>query len=456
MTVRSLKSTSVKNTQKAASSVVSSTTAPSNPSSGDLWFNTELGRTFLWYIDVDGGQWVEVGAGAAPSPLDNLGDLADVSASTPQSGDTLVYSGSEWVNQPLPGRNLLHNGAMQVHQRRTSITGLTGLTGYYTADRWQFNSFNNATNIGTWTQTIENDAPTGSGLRKSFKMLCTTAKTTLEADSTLVIRQEIEGQNLQKFKKGTSEAREFATSFWVKSNVTGTYVARLVDRTNNRHVSAQYTITTSDVWEKKTIIFPKDLTGTIANTNSSGAFLGFMLVAGSNSTGGTLQTDWGSPVTANLHVGQTNLAAETNNYWQITGVQLEVGEIPTPFEFKPFGQELAECQRYYFKVFPENSSRLLGSGFNSATTSATLQTTFPVTMRTTPTALEQSGTATDYAVLHSGSTTTVCSAVPTFSSLTTTEIGVANFTVASGLTAGQGSIGTSQTNTAYLAWSAEL
>jgi hypothetical protein len=240
-------------------------------------------------------------------------------------------------------RNLVINGAMQVAQRGTSTTGIT-TTGYYTADRWGHTGPQ-----GTWTDSIENDAPTGSGFRNSWKTLCTTADAAPASTARTAFRQFLEGQDLQRIRKGTSSAQQLTLSFWVKSNVTGTYILNLRDTDNSRQVSAAYTIASSGVWEKKTIVFPADTTGAFDNNNNTSLQVFWYLGAGSNRTSGTLQTAWATEVEANTAPGQTNLAAATNNYWQITGVQLEVGAVATPFEFKPFEEELKQCMRYYEK-----------------------------------------------------------------------------------------------------------
>ena len=254
-----------------------------------------------------------------------------------------VTNGVAWVD-PQTNRNVIINGAMQVAQRGTSTAGITA-SAYYTADR--FATAN--TTLGTWTQSIEADAPTGSGFRNSLKMLCTTADASPAAADGLRIDQNIEGQNLQQFLKGTSSAKPFSVSFWVKANVTGTYIVWLFDEDNSRQVSASYTISASATWEKKTITFPADTTGAFNNDNGRSLYLSFWLGAGSNFTSGTLATTWASYTAANAAVGQTNLGAATSNYWQITGVQLEAGSVATPFEFEDFGTTLAKCQRYYQK-----------------------------------------------------------------------------------------------------------
>jgi hypothetical protein len=246
----------------------------------------------------------------------------------------------------LTGSNLIYNGAMQVAQRGTSTSSIT-TEGYYTADRWTMP----ISGLGTWTQSVESDAPTGSGFRKSLKVLCTTADASPAAGDFLVIAQKLEGQDVQRIAKGTSAAQQLTFSFWVKSNVTGTYVAELVDDDNTRRISLSYSVAASATWERKTLTFSADTSGVLNNDNATSLICQFWLGAGSTFSGGSpLQTTWGT-ATNTRATGQTNLAAATDNYWQVTGVQLEVGPAATAFEFKSFGQELRECLRYYEKSF---------------------------------------------------------------------------------------------------------
>jgi len=254
-----------------------------------------------------------------------------------------VTAGKLGTDVQLGYRNVVINGAMQIAQRGTSKASIT-TAGYYTADRWYNNTDNT---FGTWTQSVENDAPTGSGFRKSLKMLCTTANATLDANDFLTVEQRIEGQNLQQFLKGTASAKQFTLTFWAKSNVTGTYIAELRDVSNTRSVSASYTISASGTWEKKTITFPADTTGAFANDNTGALRCAFSLVMGSTYAGGTLATTWVSTVTANRFAGQMNVSAATNNFWQITGVQLEAGSVATPFEFEDFDTTYTKCMRYF-------------------------------------------------------------------------------------------------------------
>jgi hypothetical protein len=255
--------------------------------------------------------------------------------------------GTAWVGIPMDSsdRNVVINGAMQVAQRGTSTASITA-SGYYTVDRWSVL----LQTLGTHTMSVENDAPTGSGFRKSLKMLCTTADASPASTDYFIVRQILEGQNVQQFLKGTSSAKQFSLSFWVKSNVTGTYICQLFDKDNTRTVSASYTVSASATWEKKTITFPADTTGAFTNDNGDSLEVRWWLAGGSSFTSGTLQTTWASLVDANAAVGQTNLAAATNNYWQITGVQLEAGAVATPFEFEDYGVTLAKCERYFQRI----------------------------------------------------------------------------------------------------------
>ncbi len=159
------------------------------------------------------------------------------------------------------------------------------------------------------------------------------------------------------------------------------HIVGFQDLDNSRYISKSYTISASGVWEYKTITIPADTTGAFDNDNALSFEVIFWLGTGSDLTSGTLNSSsWNSVTAANRAVGQTNLASATNNYWQITGVQLEVGATATPFEFLPAHLELAACKRYYHK-----STGNEGFGTPGTTTQATMKLPLPVTMRATPT-----------------------------------------------------------------------
>ena len=238
-------------------------------------------------------------------------------------------------------KNVIINGNMSVAQRSTSVSSVTS-GGYKALDRYQVDY------SGSHAWTISQDSNTPNGFAASMKFLCTTAQA-LTGSQRIAFRQKIEGHNLQSTKKGTSDAESVTASFHVKSNKTGTYILEYFDIDNQRHINKAYTVDTANTWEYKTITFEADTTGTFDNDANASAQLHFWLGAGSTYTSGTLQSSWGSNVTANRAVGNVNLADTVNNYWQITGIQLEVGQNPTTFENEPFERTLTKCQRYFEK-----------------------------------------------------------------------------------------------------------
>jgi hypothetical protein len=293
----------------------------------------------------------------------------------------MALFGTVSPDKPLTGRNLLINGDMQIAQRNTSVTGIT--TGEYrTADRWYFF----VSSAGTWTMNVESSAPTGTEFRNSSNVICTTADSSLSAGDELAIIQNIEGFNCQGIKKGTANAESITVSFWAKSSNTGTFICELRDEDNTRQISKSYTINTSGTWERKTITFPPDTTGQFGNDNGSSLRLFMWLAAGSNFSSGTLNSSaWASSTNANRVVGQLNLANAVGNYLAITGVQLEIGTVATPYEQLPYQIELALCQRY----FQKNMSAIGGAG-----SSTECAVTIPIvpTMRASPSLTLLNGT----------------------------------------------------------------
>ena len=291
-------------------------------------------------------------------------------------------------------KNIIINGDMSIAQRGTSFTGLSNGDSQYTLDRFKFQEAGAPTYQFTMSQ--DTDVPSGQGFAKSLKMDCTTAQGSLAAADGVRIEQRFEGQNLQYLKKGTSNAESLTLSFWVKSNKTGTYIAEIFDNDNSRQISKSYTIDSASTWEKKTITYAGDTSGSLDNNNSHSLDVRLWLGAGSNFTSGTLNTSWNSVTAANRVVGQVNLADSTANEWYITGVQLEAGTTASDFEFLPFDVNKNRCLRYFAK-FEASSGKNYGLGItNNDNLNATVTIPFNVEMRTSPTSLTQTGTASDY------------------------------------------------------------
>jgi hypothetical protein len=277
---------------------------------------------------------------------------------------------------PLSNRNLIINGAMNVAQRATQVTSVT-TAGYRTCDRWLF-SLNN---LGTWTVDQATDAP--EGFVKSFKATCTTADVTPAATDYLVLVQFIEAQNLQHLKYGTSNAENLILSFWVKSNKTGNASFECLQWDNSlRQFTTSYTINSANTWEYKTITIPGDPAGLINDDNGGGLAIGWWLNSGSDYIGGTHNATWETFTNTNRNSANLGVGGATSDYFMITGVQLELGTVATPFEHRSYGQELALCQRYYQDY---SGIDVFGSctGLDAAYAN---QKILPVVMRSTPTA----------------------------------------------------------------------
>ena len=242
-------------------------------------------------------------------------------------------------------RNVIINGAMNVAQRGTSSTSAGGSDGYLTLDRWK-TAFNSA---GRLTMTQDSSAP--SGFANSLKLACTTADTSVAAGEYFFLQQNIEGQNLQGFAKGTSDAKPFAVSFWVKGNASATYVAELYDNDNTRQISKTFNVTTD--WTRIELTYPADTTGALDDDNAKSLNLAIWLHAGTTYTSGTLNSSaWASNTNANRAAGISSFYDSTSRTFFITGVQLEVGQNPTEFEHEPYATTFEKCLRYFYAVVP--------------------------------------------------------------------------------------------------------
>jgi hypothetical protein len=316
----------------------------------------------------------------------------------------LADLGNAFDDGALSNRNLIINGAMQVAQRGTSATGVTS-DGYRTCDRWKVDV--GSSDTGAWTVSQASDGP--EGFSKSMKVECTTAKTDISADWRLVnIQQRFEGQNMTQTKFGTANAESLTVSFWVKSNKLGTYTMELANENASYRLSNTFSVNGSGVWEKKTVTVAGDTTHGFSSDNTPSLYLIFFLAASPNLSSGSLNTTWSNSTTGRVSGSNVNLADTVGNYFQITGVQLEVGDTATPFENRSFGDELQRCMRYYYRrtsVGSNGSYYRYVTGFHSSTSSAEGVLEMPVEMRATP-SLSSSGTfaAWDAAAVRSATT----------------------------------------------------
>ena len=294
----------------------------------------------------------------------------------------------------LAAKNFVINGAQNVAQRATSSTGIGASSGYFTTDRMQIVSENTAGRL-----TMEQVADGPDGFANCTKLTCTTADTSIASNEALILNQNIEGQNLQSLKKGTSNAVPVTVSFYVKANASATYTIELKsgDGGTNRMNSHEFSVTTG--WARVTKTFVGDTTQELDDDNNTSIQFNLWLHAGSDYTGGT-HTDNVWHTTNNQRVGdsQTSFFDSTSRTFFITGIQMEIGEKATEFEHEPYERTLAKCQRYYNKWLADTTYDAFAPGYFHAADQFYSLYEFPVQMRQEPTI----GTGGSF-VIHSGS-----------------------------------------------------
>jgi hypothetical protein len=362
---------------------------------------------------------------------------------TDSSGGVLAPSSSVF-------RNRIINGAMSISQGAAGATITPAVTSAY-ATNYPVDRFQVIVGAASKLTTAQSSvAPAGF----NFSTLITSSSAyTVGSGEVFVIRQNIEGFNTADLGWGAAGAASITLSFWVRSSLTGTFGGSVQNSASNRSYPFTYTINSANTWEKETITIAGDTSGTwIGATNGVGLRVNFGLGVGSTfsgTAGAWAGSDFDSAT------GATSVVGTNGATFYITGVQLEKGTTATSFDYRPYGTELALCQRYYYKQQAVSTASMFGVGFNNLTTSLVGLVNFPVSLRTSPTALEQSGTAAHYCVYSAAGAATACSVVPAFN---TCDIwgSTVLFTVASGLTAGQAGILRANNTAAYLAWSAEL
>ena len=343
-------------------------------------------------------------------------------------------------------KNRIINGGMVIDQRNAGAEKNPAVTDTYYLDRWAVAS-------GAASKfKIQQDAgavtpPTGF----NDYLGCTSLSAyTAGASEQFGIYQPIEGYNVADLDFGKATAKTITISFWVRSSLTGTFGGSLRNSAANRSYPFSYTISVANTWEQKSVTITGDTSGTWLVTNGVGMYVFFSIGSGSTVSGTA-----GSWAAANYvqPTGATSVVGTSGATFYITGVQLEKGSTATSFDYRPYGTELALCQRYYFKT--DVGQRKMAVGYNSAGNTNRAMIFFPVTMRGSPTAVETNGTAADYEVNYAA-TSTVLTAVPAFASGSTKAAEVQSYT-GGVLTTGQcGILGASSVNTAFLAWSAEL
>jgi hypothetical protein len=296
---------------------------------------------------------------------------------TPQQAFDLIGAGR---------RNLIINGGMVFNQRGIvggSSNAGTSRAGGFGLDRWTVWRANDGTS-GAVIQEQSTDVPSGQYFKNSLKLTINgSGNPTANTSVRLLLHQMIEGNNMYQLQYGTSSARFFTFSFWVKCSVAGLYAVTFTNNNSDRGYVATYSINSASTWEYKTITVPGDTTGTWTTDNTAGLTINFDL-----GTNGPTTSTYNTWLSGDYRGGATTMKLndKSGSTYFITGVQLEEGKIATPFEFRSHGQELALCQRYcHVTSYDSVTNPIVFWGYWSTSTIFEGFTTFPVTMRTSPT-----------------------------------------------------------------------
>lgn len=351
----------------------------------------------------------------------------------------------------ISGDNIVINGDMSIWQRGTTIDTITN--GAYLCDRWKIIHAGTDGNVDVDRST---DVPSGQGFRYSQKISMDASETSLDAADQVQLQQRFEGQDLQHLLKGTSSAKSLTLSFWVKSSVASTYSVNLRDNDNTRIIGGTYVVNTANTWEKKTITFAGDTTGTLDNDNARSLDLTFYIDAGSDRTSGTFATSWAAQSDDERVYATTGWLESTSPEWYITGVKLEVGTTATPFQHESYADNLLKCQRYYYRIQAGTTyQRFLGTQ-SPSTTNAQGTLTLPTEMRSEPT-IDNTGTASHYA-FYRNNAVSACTVAPVVSSAGSNNQAVnVSGTTSAVLTVGEsGDLVANNNTSVFLGFNAEL
>jgi hypothetical protein len=292
-------------------------------------------------------------------------------------------------------KNRIINGAQVINQRY-GTTAQTGVGGFVT-DRFQV--LNGS--AGTVNAQTVTTAP--AGFTYSTQLTVGTADAAVGSTDSVIFYQTLEGYNIADLNWGTANAKTVTLSFWVYSSLIGAYSGSIVDSGGNYSYPFNYTISSANTWEQKTVTITGPTSGTFGKVNDVGFYLELSLMAGSSFQGTPNAWSVGNWRGTS---SQINWMATSGNTWYITGVQLEVGSFATGFDYRSYGTELALCQRYFLKTNPNNQST--GGGLSGSAENSNYCGTLynlPVTMRTSPSVTRGGTTDTWYVAGITGNAT---------------------------------------------------
>jgi hypothetical protein len=339
--------------------------------------------------------------------------------------------------------NRIINGAMVIDQRNAgaSVTPTTDNT--YTLDRWTAKLSQSS------KYSVQQSSTAATGFNKSL-LITSLSAYTVGASEIFFIKQVIEGFNIADLGWGAAGASTVTLSFWVRSSLTGTFGGSLWNNAGDRSYPYSYTISAANTWEQKSITIAGDTSGTWLTTNGVGINVSFGLGVGSTSSG--TAGAWASAFYASA-TGATSVVGTSGATFYITGVQLEKGSTATSFDYRPYGTELALCQRYAIVYGRDQTyNEIGGTGWAYSTTKTNVPVAPPVQMRSTPT-VSTSGNFQ----LSDAAAATAITAIAIITQQSSSLIASLEATVASGLTTFRPyRIETNNSTTANVVLSSEL
>ena len=280
-------------------------------------------------------------------------------------------------------RNRIINGAMVIDQRNAGAAFNNTTSGVYSADRWK----TYGAQAAKFSIQQDSSANTVAGFTSSLKVTSLSSYSVTTSDQ-FDVYQLIEGYNIADLAWGTASAKTITLSFWTRSSLTGTFGGSVRNTAANRSYPFTYTISSADTWEYKTITIPGETTGTWEKTTSTGIILLFGMGTHSGLSGPA--GAWASTNYVSA-TGATSIVGTNGATWYVTGVQLEEGSVPTAFEYRQYGTELALCQRYYYLHANAVDDPLAMASYTTAS-QIFMTIPFPQRMRAEPTLSVASGT----------------------------------------------------------------
>ena len=253
-------------------------------------------------------------------------------------GSSITFEDGSTVASGFTGfKNRIINGAMVIDQRNAgaSVTNGAGTT-TYTLDRWALYG-DQASKF-----TVQQSSTAATGFINSLLATSLSAYT-VGASEIFNVQQRIEGLNVADLGWGTANAQTVTLSFWVRSSLTGTFGGSIMNSAENRNYPFNYTISVANTFEQKTITITGDTSGTWLTTNGIGIRAFFSIGTGATVSGTAGAWAAGAKYSA---TGATSVVGTSGATFYITGVQLEKGSTATSFDYRPYGTELALCQRY--------------------------------------------------------------------------------------------------------------